>query len=456
MTATIVLNISKGKLSGQLFPFKERTICIIGRSRECHIRLPDDADHRTISRYHCLLDINPPAIRIRDFGSRNGTYVNGKKIGQREKGQAAENVSRSGFPEFDLHHGDRITLGNTVFQVEIEEPEAIAADGQTERLTEINPVEAPRPDKIDLLAKQLEEKSTQADSGFETIGDYTIQKKLGQGGMGAVYLTEDRQTGQLVALKLMLPQVAVEDGARNMFLRETENTKALKHPNVVALLDSGSDGDMFFFTLEYCAGGSVQDLIKEQGGRIPLAQAISITLQVLDGLEYAHNAAVPFVFQADGTVGHGRGLVHRDMKPANIYLSGPTRNPVAKVGDFGLAKAFDSAGLSGQTATGSAAGTPIYIPRQQILNYKYAKPEVDVWASAACLYKMVTGDFPRDFPRGEDPWLVALKSAPVPIRERDRTIPPQLAEVIDMALTDKPEIPFKSAAGLKKAIQDAF
>jgi serine/threonine-protein kinase len=122
------------------------------------------------------------------------------------------------------------------------------------------------------------------------------------------------------------------------------------------------------------------------------------------------------------------------------------------VGDFGLAKSFDLAGLSGMTATGTLLGTPVFTPRQQVINFKYAKPEVDVWALAASFYHMVTGAFPRDFPPGMDPWLAVLRTTPVPIRQRDPSIPKKLAEVIDHALIDDPAIPFKTASDLTRVL----
>jgi len=129
---------------------------------------------------------------------------------------------------------------------------------------------------------------------------------------------------------------------------------------------------------------------------------------------------------------------------------------VAKISDFGLANAFDRAGLSGQTRTGSTAGTPVFMPRQQVINFKYAQPEVDVWAAAASLYNMVTGVFPRDFPRGKDPWQMVLQSQPVPIRQRNSAIPKRVAEVIDLALVDKPHLHFKTAAAFKQALEDVL
>lgn len=126
----------------------------------------------------------------------------------------------------------------------------------------------------------------------------------------------------------------------------------------------------------------------------------------------------------------------------------------AKIGDYGLSKAFDLAGLSGQTRTGSRVGTPVFIPRQQVLEFKYAKPEVDVWAAAASLYYMLTGYYPRDF-TGKDIFLEVLRNKPVPIRQRDISIPKKLAEVIDLALIEEPEIYFKSAKAFKQALLSA-
>lgn len=125
-----------------------------------------------------------------------------------------------------------------------------------------------------------------------------------------------------------------------------------------------------------------------------------------------------------------------DNSRGNIFLAGSGRALVAKVGDYGLAKAFDTAGLSGQTSNGSLAGTPKYMPRQQVLNFKKAQPEVDVWACAASLYAMLTGTCPRTFTANTDPWFAVLSTSAVPIRERKKTIPKKLAEAIDRALVD--------------------
>lgn len=445
MEAKITLTITEGSLKGKEFTFLDRTTTIIGRAKDCYPQLPDNEDHRTISRYHCLFDINPPAIRVRDLGSKNGTYVNGTKIGQRQAHETPEEGAQQKFPEYDLQSGDKIKLGKTIVQVNVE---IIVEEDQTLNLA--GPMFPPpnisvqKPNILELI-KHLIKQANAGQKNLIGIRGYTITKLLGKGGFGEVYLARNDRTKEQVALKVMLPEMAANQKAIANFQREIENTKALQHLNIVKLLDSGYWYGMFFFTLEYCTEGTVADLMEKRGGKLSVDEAIPIILQVLDGLDYAHNAEIPYIKMANGSIGKGRGLVHRDLKPTNIFISNIGHKTIAKIGDYGLAKAFDLAGLSGQTMSGSMAGTPAFMPRQQVLNFKYVQPEVDVWATAASLYFMLTGYLPREFKSGDDPFLVVLRDNPTPIRKRDANIPKKLAELIDAALIDNPEINFKNA-----------
>lgn len=210
--------------------------------------------------------------------------------------------------------------------------------------------------------------------------------------------------------------------------------------------------------MDYCNQGSVADIMNQRRRPLSVNEALPIILQVLDGLEYAHSAPIPNIKIANGTYTTGKGLVHRDLKPANIFLTQIGPNTIARIGDFGIAKAFDIAGLSGLSMSGNmVAGTPYYMARQQLINFKYAKPEVDVWAAAACLYYMLTLTSPRDFSdRSKDPFRLILESGAVPIRQRIPSIPKSLAEVIDHALIDHPSISFKKAVDLKQALENAL
>ena len=122
--------------------------------------------------------------------------------------------------------------------------------------------------------------------------------------------------------------------------------------------------------MEYCAGRSLDTLMAAHRGRLSLALAGPIILQTLEGLAFAHE----------------QGIVHRDLKPQNILLSSATQPILAKIADVGLAKHFAKAGFSGLTLTGTYAGTPLFLPREQIINFKYAKPVSDIWSVGATIY----------------------------------------------------------------------
>jgi len=459
MSAKVTLKVIEGKFTGKEFTFKKHNSYIVGRAKDCNLKFPDK--QRAISRHHCILDVNPPDIQVRDLGSKTGTYVNGKKIGQRDEEHSVQEGVKLVFPEYDLKNGDELKLADTLFRVGIDSP-VVSTQKCTKCGKEVsNETGSLREGKYicrscrndpSKIMQQLLEQASAGENELVAIQGYSIIKEIGRGGMGAVYLARHEETGLEVALKVMLPQVAANKDATRKFLREAYNTQALEHRNIVQVENLGCSNGTFFLTLEFCDRGTIKDLMRRNGGPVSIDVACKIMIQALAGLEYAHRAEIPYVELKDGTIGKGRGLVHRDIKPGNIFLSGNT----AKVADFGLAKAFETAGLSGHTRTGTAAGTPFFMPRQQVVNFKYSKPAVDVWAIAASLYYMLTGTYPRNFLKNEDVWQTVLQTDPVPIRQRKSSIPPKLAEVIDAALVDKPSIQIKSATELKLALESVL
>jgi WD40 repeat protein/serine/threonine protein kinase/pSer/pThr/pTyr-binding forkhead associated (FHA) protein len=453
----VILRVIAGSLQGQEVEFDDRTICIIGRAKDCHLQLPNDELHKTISRYHCLLDINPPAARIRDLGSLHGTYINGQMIGKRQRDQTPEEAAQMNFTEHDLASGDEIKLGQTIFSVRLES-----------RVRE-EPVEAGTAQSLNpftgfFSSVPVAESSVAgsgAASGHENgldlplIEGYTPVKQLSGSEASVMYLARQNSTDQLVALKVMLPQKAVSAPVVETFLQEIEPIKTLRHPNIIRLLDSGYQNGAFFFAMDACEGGSVVELMKQRGGRLPAGEAVAIALEVLEGLEYAHQAPVsrPSDRSTIHPQRHPQGLVHCDLKPSNILL--PTGSAqTARIADYGLARAFDQAGLGGLSMSGTAANLPVFMPRQQAVNFNYAEAEVDVWAIAACLYYMLTGAHPRNFSNGKDPYLVLLQTDPISIRQRETKIPQSLADLIDRALVDNPQITFKTATAFKQALKE--
>jgi eukaryotic-like serine/threonine-protein kinase len=339
-----------------------------------------------VSRRHCQVEIDPPEVSVRDLGSSNGTYVNGTPV----QGESA------------LRDGDELRVGDTTV-------------------------------RVSMRAEPI--------PGLRTL------RELGRGAQGVVHLARHTASGRLVALKTLNALGPVDPAARAMFLREMDCTKALSHPNIVRFHESSADE--FAFSCEYCAGGSVADLVVRRG-RLPVDEAVPLVMQALAGLAYAHQAPVP-VPLADGRMVTGRGLVHRDIKPQNLLLAGS----VLKIADFGLAKAFDLAGLSGRTRTGAIGGSMAFMPRRQVMNYKYAQPDADLWAITACLYRMLTGETPRDFPPEAEPVAIVLREPPIPVRDRESAIPPRLAEVIDETLDESSTSP-TSAAALAQSVRDAL
>ncbi len=445
------LIVTAGPMQGKEYAFDEHDTFLFGRLTECHCCLPDD---QQVSRRHFIIEVNPPDARIRDFGSLNGTHVNDKKIGSREKGETPEQGQKRKYPEVELKDGDVVQAGQTVFSVKMEferatGPILCAQCGKDvaeeiggrqvgsficqacRQSMEMDPAQVLR----DMLAKEAG-KPAQKD-GLPVIAGYRIKRRIGIGGYGAVYLAECEADGRRVAIKVMLARVAVDEQARAKFSREIELLLGLKHENVVAVHESGSAGSAFYFVMEHCPGGSVADFMEAQDGKLTPAVALPIILQALQGLAFVHQKSV----------------VHRDLKPHNILLAGTPASPCAKIADLGLAKNFERAGLSGHTMTGAYAGTPIYMPKEQLTGYKYVKPVSDVWSLGATFYNMLTGATPRDFPKGCDPLDVILKGEIVPIRHRDPSIPADLAEVLDRATLANPKERYADAGEMLEAMQ---
>ncbi len=314
-----------------------------------------------------MLDINPPDVRIRDFGSRNGTFVNGVKIGQRDPGQSAAQGRELSFQERDLEDGDEVRLGRSVaFRIRVELPpesaptlvlgahlaETLPPPGCVKCGREIThelgrrgvaqgdeyvcaACQANPQDVMTLLVK-LAQAGDRND--LKAIAEYTLLQELGRGGMGAVYLARHKMSGRLVALKLMLPKVATNEKGRARFRREVELTRMLRHPNIAALYEDGFADGAFFFTTEYCEGGSLDKLLRIRGGKLAVDEAVKYALDVLDGLEYAHS----------------RNVVHRDLSPSNILLADAT---TANPRRYGSGNGYGGGYANGHASGGHGSGS---------------------------------------------------------------------------------------------------
>jgi serine/threonine protein kinase len=270
------------------------------------------------------------------------------------------------------------------------------------------------------------------------LAGYVLDKVLGKGGMGVVYRARSKENAtDSIALKVILTDSVADENVVKRVLREIGIGLDLSHKRVVRVLAHGSIGNLFYVAMELCDGGSLERLLKRHGGRLPMDKAIRLMAMCLEGLEYLHQ----------------RNLVHRDLKPANILLQkGRDGKLHPKISDFGLAKCFELAGLSGMTATGYFGGSWHYMPREQMTNFKFVGPVSDVWSFGATFYEVLTGQRAREFPPKRDPIQVVLQDDAVPIQTRDPSIPRPLAEIIDRALASDPEHRYPDAGAMRRAL----
>jgi hypothetical protein len=428
MNAKVHLQVKGGSEDGRVFTFAEHDTFVFGRMDDCHACIAND---NQVSRHHFILETNPPHACLRDLGSLNGTCVNDTKFGGRKSGETPEQGAKRRYPEVELSHGDAIRVGKTTLHVVIEtpkEPPKHKADPAFADLLSLSPKQLALllfgdPKKPGRNAKLM-------------IPGYQIEAEIGRGGFGVVYRARRPADNSLAAIKVMLARVDSDDTAIGRFQREIEIVSQLQHPHVVRLFKNGNSGAIFYLLTEYCDGGNAWDLMRKNGGRLTVAQTTPIILQTLSGLAYAHTA----------------GIVHRDIKPQNILM----HRGEARLSDFGLSKSFEQAGLSGLTMTGRHAGTSYFMPREQITNFKYMKPDSDVWSMGATIYNMLTGDFPYPFNKGRDPIDVILNDDIVPIGQRDKKIPKNMCAVLDKALNKKARDRFQTAAEMLAAMKKAL
>jgi len=324
----------------------------------------------------------------------------------------------------DVKDGDTIRVGATVFTVRVEGAPAAALSAEV---------------GSSALLPMVPENDARPTAGASRVAGYVLGPVVGRGGMGVVHRATRLSDGLTVALKLMRPEVVVDAHSREIFDREIAVTESLRHPNVVTLYAHGSEGDVFYFAMEYCAGGSLASVLLGRGRPMEAALSVRLALQALTGLAFAHE----------------KGFIHRDIKPENILLVDDEMS-VVKLTDFGLAKSFQQAGLSGMTATGTAAGTLQFMPREQLTNFRMLRPASDVWSMGATLYHMLTLRYPRDFPPGKDALEVILSSPVVPVRERDPSLPAALAEVVDRAVVDHLSRRYATGGEFRDALKSAL
>jgi eukaryotic-like serine/threonine-protein kinase len=256
------------------------------------------------------------------------------------------------------------------------------------------------------------------------MGDFRLTKKLGQGGMGAVYLGHQVSLDRPVALKVLSKELASKTAFVERFKREAKVMAKLDHPNILRCYGVGEAGGNHFLAMEYVDGGSVGDWLKKLG-KFSLGDSLHLILTCARALQHAHEL----------------NLIHRDIKPDNVLL---TKKGVIKVADLGLAKATDDD--LGLTKTGTGAGTPIYMAPEQARDSKHVDGRTDIYAMGVMLYVFLTGQLPF---KGET--LVELieskeKGKFSPSRKFCNEVPERLDLILDKMLVPKPEQRYQTCA----------
>ena len=397
----LVLEVIAGPHQGKRFEFDGHENFLVGRAPDTHLQLSDDPH---FSRHHFLLELNPPRCLLKDLNSRNGTFVNSRRV-----------------DSYYLEDGDIISGGRTRVRFRlIRTPD------------DSDIVERPKSDgsKADVLS------SEQNLDTFQPLPDYALVRKIGEGKMGTVYHARHRESGKDYAVKIITPESSASPNAVNRFLREVSVLSQLNHPRIVHLHETGSASGMLFFVMDFVETVNIRDVLAGHSEPFKRRTYAAIIAQVLEGLQHAHS----------------QGFVHRDIKPGNILLSRSGDMLHVKLADFGLAKNYSNAGLSGMTLEGELLGTCAFMPPEQILYARDIKPAADIYSCGATLYYHIANNYPHLYQPDKHPLATVLEDDPVPIVTRVMDLPQGLAEIIHTALARRPEDRFPSAEAMRQAL----
>jgi tRNA A-37 threonylcarbamoyl transferase component Bud32 len=261
---------------------------------------------------------------------------------------------------------------------------------------------------------------------------YRIERELGQGGMATVYLAQDLKHEREVAIKVLREDLSASLGA-GRFLREIKIAAQLQHPHILPLLDSGEADGFLFFVMPYIKGQSLRERLAREG-ELPVHEAVRLLVEVVDALVEAHE----------------HGVVHRDIKPDNVMLSGRH----ALVTDFGVAKAISEAtGRNTITTLGVAVGTPTYMSPEQAAADPHVDHRSDIYSVGVMAYEMLSGKPPFTGSTPQQVLAAHVTEAPDSVAKRRPAIAPALEQIVMRCLAKRPADRFQTAAELHAALE---
>lgn len=268
-----------------------------------------------------------------------------------------------------------------------------------------------------------------------TLGPYQVVSMLGKGGMGQVYRARDPRLGREVAIKVLSAALSEEHGYLERFRREARAIAQLNHPNIVSVYDFGEQGNTTYLVMPLIQGGTLRDLLAQRG-MLPLNEAVALTEQIGGALQYAHE----------------RGLIHRDVKPANI-LVGPDGR--ALLSDFGIVRVVQGGDTNATlTHTGAFVGSPEYAAPEMVLGQAIDR-RVDIYALGMMLYQLLTGRTAFSATTPVQLLMMQAQAQPPSPRSINPAIPPAVEAVILKALAKSPDQRYSSVAEMVAALRAA-
>jgi serine/threonine protein kinase len=266
----------------------------------------------------------------------------------------------------------------------------------------------------------------------EVAGRYTIERRLGAGGMSTVFMAMDTVLERRVAVKLLAEHLADDEAFVARFRREAVAAARLQHPNIVQVFDSGLDpaSDRHYIVMEYVEGPSCADLLRDHG-TLGVEESVRIVRDACQGLDYAHRA----------------GVVHRDVKPGNLLIASETGT--TKLADFGIAKAAEQTRI---TQVGSVLGTAAYLSPEQASGEE-STPASDIYSLGVCAYQFLSGRLPHEYSSLTELALKQQSDQVAPIREFRPEVPAELDRAIRLCLERDPAARYASALDLADAVE---
>jgi serine/threonine-protein kinase len=249
-------------------------------------------------------------------------------------------------------------------------------------------------------------------------GKYVLERQLGQGGMGTVYAARHNQSGARVAIKIMLDVGEANDELKKRFMNEAELAKRIDSPHVAKAHDSGFWNGLPYIAMEFMEGEDLEQYL-ERKKKLPVAEAVDILVEISDALAAAHE----------------QGIIHRDMKPANIFLAKkPDGGVTAKLLDFGISKAPPALGSPSLTKTSSVMGSPLYMSPEQLKSSKGVDPTTDIWAVGVIMFEAITGQPPFAGESFGQIFMSIVSAEIPPLRQKEPATPVQIEAAVAKCL----------------------